>query len=79
MAGARRRRRNPGAPGVRAFRGALLHFVGDPADAGERAYEYFADGLLVVDGGHVVGAGEATAALARLPAGTPVVDRIAAS
>ncbi|HEY5862999.1 MAG TPA: guanine deaminase [Casimicrobiaceae bacterium] len=65
----------PGNAGLRAFRGALLHFIGDPADAGEHAYEYFEDGLLVVDGGHVVGAGEATAALARLPAGTPVVDR----
>ena len=64
-----------GGTGLRAFRGALLHFVDDPVDAGARAYEYFDDGLLVVDGGYVVSAGEATAALARLPAGTPVVDR----
>jgi guanine deaminase len=64
-----------GGDGPRAFRGALLHFIDDPADAGERAYEYFPDGLLVVDGGHVVSAGEATAALARLPAATPIVDR----
>ena len=64
-----------GSSGLRAFRGALLHFVDDPADAGERAYEYFADGLLVVDGGHVVSAGDATSALATLPAGTTVVDR----
>jgi guanine deaminase len=64
-----------GRTGLHAIRGALLHFIDDPADAGERAYEYFDDGLLVVDGGHIVSAGEAPAALARLPAGTPVVDR----
>ena len=62
------------AAGLRAFRGGLVHFLDDPIDAGERAYEYFADGLLVVSDGHVVSAGEAPAALARLPAGTPVVD-----
>ncbi|MEP7276973.1 MAG: guanine deaminase, partial [Betaproteobacteria bacterium] len=64
-----------GGGGLRAFRGTVLHFVDDPLDAGAHAYEHFPDGLLVVDDGVGVGAGEATAALARLPAGTPVVDR----
>ncbi|MEO7500961.1 MAG: guanine deaminase [Casimicrobiaceae bacterium] len=60
---------------MRAFRGTVLHFVDNPLDAGAHAYEHFPDGLLVVDDGVVVSAGEAAAALARLPAGTPVVDR----
>lgn len=65
----------PRGGGLHAIRGALLHFLADPLDAGERAYEYFPDGLLVVADGHVVSAGEATAALAELPPGTPVADR----
>jgi len=62
------------ARGLRAFRGALLHFVDDPAIAGDRAHAYFADGLLVVDDGIVVNASDAATALPALPAGTPVVD-----
>ena len=64
-----------GGSGLLAVRGALLHFVADPADAGERAYEYFPDGLLVVDDGYIVSAGDATPALAKLPKGTRVIDR----
>jgi len=65
---------NAPAGSLHAFRGALLHFVDDPADAGEAAHAYFADGLLVVDRGHVVSAGDAATALSALPAGTPVAD-----
>jgi hypothetical protein len=36
------------APSVQAFRGALLHFLGDPDELGEGAHEYFDDGLLVL-------------------------------
>ena len=67
-------RANAPAASLHAFRGALLHFVDDPADAGDAAHAYFADGLLVVDRGHVVSAGDAATALAALPAGTPVAD-----
>jgi len=60
-----------------AFRGSVLHFLGDPGEASEPtgSYEYFEDGLLVVRDGHVVEAGPASEVLPRLPAGTEVVDR----
>ena len=37
---------------VSVHRGALLHFLRDPGDGSDAsAYEYFADGLLVIAGG----------------------------
>jgi guanine deaminase len=60
--------------GRRAFRGAILHFLDDPARGDSLAHEYFADGLLVVTDGIVESVGDAPAALAALPAQTHVVD-----
>ncbi|MGQ0383761.1 MAG: guanine deaminase [Gammaproteobacteria bacterium] len=58
-----------------AFRGSILHFLDDPGEAGRAGtYQYFADGLLRVEDGHIAGLGDAREQLARLPAGTPVVD-----
>ena len=42
---------------VRAFRGEILSFRGDPALLGERAVEHYADGLLVVRDGAVAALG----------------------
>ena len=51
------------APGiasdVKAFRGSLLDFTADPRVAGAAAMRYFADGLLLVQDGRVLYAGEA--------------------
>jgi len=60
-----------------AYRGGILHFLGDPGEASNPAssYEYFADGLLVVRDGRVAEVGPASDVSARLPAGIPVVDR----
>jgi guanine deaminase len=60
-----------------AVRGCILHFLRDPGDASApaEAYEYFEDGLLVVRDGLVAEVGPAREVSARLPAGTPVVDR----
>jgi guanine deaminase len=60
-----------------AFRGSILHFLGDPGEAANPSgsYEYFEDGLLVVRYGHVAEVGPARALSMRLPSGTPVVDR----
>lgn len=69
--------RFPGAeppPRVQAFRGAVLHFVGDPGELGAQAHEYFDDGLLVLREGKVAAAGEAQALLPGLPEGTELVD-----
>jgi guanine deaminase len=53
-----------------AFRGPLLHFLDDPGD-GERAdaWQYFDDGLLLVEDGRVAAVGETAELLPRLPAG----------
>ena len=59
---------------IDAFRGSLFHFLGDPVDEGDRAYEYIDDGLLVVTDGFVEAAGDARALLATLPADARVVD-----
>ncbi|MFF7707815.1 guanine deaminase [Pseudomonas sp. NPDC007930] len=56
-----------------AYRSALLHSLGDPAEVGtEASYQYIADGLLVVDNGKIIAMGEAADELPRLAAGTPV-------
>jgi guanine deaminase len=60
--------------GLKAFRGAVLHFTADPRIAGEEAHEFIADGLLVLRDGRVVGVGEASAMAAALPEATPLVD-----
>jgi guanine deaminase len=45
---------------VKAYRAAILHSLADPAVVGvEQSYEYFEDGLLVVDGGQVAQIGHA--------------------
>ena len=44
----------------KAFRASILHCLGDPGEKGDpAAMEYFADGLLMVEDGHVAALGEA--------------------
>jgi len=60
---------------VQALRASILHCLSDPGDQSTRsAYEYFEDGLLVVDEGHIVAAGNAPKLLSELAADTPVID-----
>ena len=45
---------------VKAYRAAILHSIADPAVVGvEHSYEYFEDGLLVIDNGRVANVGHA--------------------
>ncbi|MBU2677144.1 MAG: guanine deaminase [Gammaproteobacteria bacterium] len=47
-----------------AFRSSILHCLSDPGEASQRsAYEYFEDGLLIVDNGTVAQAGSAESLL----------------
>ncbi len=57
---------------TRALRGRLLTFRDDPATAGEDAYSYIEDGLILLSGGRIAEMGEAAELLARLPEGTAV-------
>lgn len=44
---------------TQAYRARILHFVGDPSVEGEAAWQYFEDGLLVVNQGRVHAVGPA--------------------
>jgi guanine deaminase len=45
---------------LKAYRAAILHSIADPAVVGvEQSYEYFEDGLLVIDNGQVANVGHA--------------------
>lgn len=57
---------------IQAYRARVLHFIADPVVAGERAWQYFEDGVLVVKDGHVSDVGDANSVLARLPSYVPV-------
>lgn len=52
-------------------RGALLHFLDDPALAGEDSYAYHEDGALLVKDGHVIAAGDAADIIPRATPDTP--------
>lgn len=58
-----------------AFRAAILHSLADPRETGtEQSYEYFEDGLLVIEDGKVAQIGRAADLLPRQPAGTEVIE-----
>ena len=58
---------------VTAYRSAILHSIADPALVGvEQSYQYFEDGLLVVEDGRIKALGEAKDLLPTLAAGVEV-------
>jgi len=60
---------------MQAYKGSVFHMVDDPAIVGvEAAHRYFADGMLVVDNGHVISAGHRSDIEPTLKAGTEVID-----
>ena len=53
---------------LRAYRGEILHFLADPAKVAlEDSYQYFEDGLLVINDGYVEQVGNADSLLETLP------------
>ena len=60
---------------MNAFRGSILHCLADPGEASNpTAWEYFEDGLLVIEGGMVAAVGEAATLEATLPETAAVTD-----
>jgi len=57
---------------LQAFRGEILHFLDDPAVAGDQAWQYWADGLLLVEDGHIAAAGDAAELLPNLSEDVPL-------
>jgi guanine deaminase len=60
---------------MEAYRASVMHFVEDPDKTSEeKSYQYFEDGMLVVDDGKVVAAGFADDLVPYLASDTTVVD-----
>ena len=57
-----------------AYRGGLLSFREDPDKAGSDAYQYWEDGLMLVEGGLIRTLGSASELLGTLPPDTRVID-----
>lgn len=56
-----------------AWRSAIMHCIADPTDVGpDNAYEYYEDGLLVVENGRIKALGNASDLLFSLNADTPI-------
>jgi guanine deaminase len=64
---------NAGRTRREAIRGSVLHFLDDPA-AGGTPYEYHADGLLIVEDGHISKVGSAPELLPKLDPHTTLTD-----
>ena len=60
---------------MKAFRGSILHCVDDPGESTDpAAWEYFDDGLLLVEDGLVKAVGEAAQLLGAIPEGVNIGD-----
>ena len=60
---------------MQAYRASLLHFLDDPDRVAEEdSYQYFDDGLLLIEDGKVVEIGDAVELLAKIPAEVAVTD-----
>lgn len=60
---------------MKAFRGSILHCLGDPGEASDpAAWEYFEDGLLVVEDGRVEAVGEAATLTESLSGQVEITD-----
>ena len=60
---------------MRAVRASILHCVADPGEeSNPAAFEFFDDGVLVIDDGHIAEAGPADALLGKLPSDVDITD-----
>ena len=58
-----------------AHRASMLHFLDDPGETDvDSAFEYYEDGLLVIENGLIADCGEASTIIPRLPSGTKLVQ-----
>lgn len=59
---------------TKAYRAAIVHSLADPAEVGvEASYEYFADGLMLVEDGRILALGHAEELLATLAADVEIM------
>ncbi|WOJ94090.1 guanine deaminase [Congregibacter variabilis] len=55
-------------------RGSLLHFLDDPQKGLKESYQYFIDGALLVENGHVTAIGDAQQLIESLPSDTQIQE-----
>lgn len=62
-------------PTCKAFRASILHLLDDPGeDLNAEQIEYWEDGILLIEDGHIVVAGDAETLLLELPADCEVIE-----
>jgi len=59
-----------------AHRGSILHFLGDPDSADNQCYEYFSDGLMIIEDGLVRGLYDAAQGIKTLESDVPVIEHL---
>ncbi len=60
---------------IKAFRGSVIHSLGDPAEVGiDNSYQYFEDGLLILEDNRVSRVGPAAELLPTLPKGATITE-----
>ena len=59
-----------------AHRGSILHFLGDPDSADNQCYEYFSDGLMIIEDGLVQGLCDAAQGIKTLESDVPVIEHL---
>ena len=57
-----------------AHRGSILHFLSDPDSASKQCYEYFSDGLMIIEDGIVQSLRDASQAIKNLDSDVPVIE-----
>ena len=57
-----------------AHRGSILHFLGDPDSADKQCYEYFWDGLMIIENGHIHSLCDAAKGITNLEPDVQVIE-----
>lgn len=57
-----------------AHRGSILHFLSDPDKSDEQCYEYFSDGLMIIEDGVIHSLCDAAEGVKSLEPGVPVIE-----
>ena len=57
-----------------AHRGSILHFLSDPDSADKQCYEYFSDGLMIIEDGAIYSLCDASQGIKKLNSDVPVIE-----
>ena len=57
-------------------RGSIIHFLGDPDSADNQCYEYFSDGLMIIEDGLIQSLCDAAQGIKNLEPDVPVIEHL---